>query len=148
MRRDLERRLVRAEISAAAISWADYRAAQHRSSLRTRGKICDGILEYRAANGMTPELGELTPQRDEVAIELAVQLSHDALNCRPVFCWQSVHFADKMRVHRDSGMNRLDLGRTLRGQFQRRCAAIIRSGWKMCWEPASAVPTMTGAIAA
>ena len=71
MRRDLERRLVRAEISAAAISWADYRAAQHRSSLRTRQKICDGILEYHAANGMTPELGELVRQRDEVAIELA-----------------------------------------------------------------------------
>jgi hypothetical protein len=71
MRRDFERRLVRAEISAAAISWPDYRTAQHRSSLRTRGKICDCILEYRAANGMTPELGELTRQRDEVAIELA-----------------------------------------------------------------------------
>ena len=71
MRRDLERRLARAEITATAISWADYRAAQHRSSLRTQGKICDCILEYRAANGMTPELGELARQRDEVAIELA-----------------------------------------------------------------------------
>ena len=70
MRRDLERRLVRVEISAAAISWADYRAAQHRSSLRTRGKICDGILEHLATNGMTPD-DELARQRDEVAIELA-----------------------------------------------------------------------------
>jgi hypothetical protein len=71
MRRDLKRRLVRAEISAATISWADYTAAQHRSSLRTRRTICDGLLEYYAANGMTPELGEVTPQKDEVAIELA-----------------------------------------------------------------------------
>ena len=71
MRRDLERRLVRAEISAAAIPWADYWAAQHRSSLRTRRTIFDGILECYAANGMTPELGGLARQRDEVAIELA-----------------------------------------------------------------------------
>jgi hypothetical protein len=71
MRRHLERRLVRAEISAAAIPWADYWAAQHRSSLRTRRTIFDGILECYAANGMTPELGELARQRDEVAIELA-----------------------------------------------------------------------------
>ena len=71
MRRDLERRLVRAEISAAAISWADYRAAQHRSSLRTRRTIFDGMLEYHAANGTTPELVELARQREEVAIELA-----------------------------------------------------------------------------
>jgi hypothetical protein len=71
MRRDLERRLLRAEISAAVISWPDYRAAQHRSSLRARGKICGGILEYHSANGMTPELVGLARQRDEVAIELA-----------------------------------------------------------------------------
>jgi hypothetical protein len=71
MRPDLERRLARAEISAATISWADRQAAQHRCSLRTRVKICDGIREYLIANGIEPELDALVQRREEAAVELA-----------------------------------------------------------------------------
>ena len=68
MRRDLKNRLFRAAAAANETSWADLQSAQHRSSLRARVKICDGISEALRGNGVAPEL---SAWREEAAAELA-----------------------------------------------------------------------------
>src|SRR4051795_5275049 len=52
---DLERRLVRAEISAAAIPWADRKVARHRASLRVQVSLCDLIRQRLQAMGIDPK---------------------------------------------------------------------------------------------
>jgi hypothetical protein len=71
MPRNLACRLARAEMLVPAISWVDRQAAQHRCSLRTRVKICDGIFEYLVANGIQTELEAIARCREEAEIQLA-----------------------------------------------------------------------------
>ena len=68
MRRDLKRRLLRAEAAANAPSWADLQSARHRSMLRAHVKICDGISEALGGTGIGPRL---SASREEAAAELA-----------------------------------------------------------------------------
>ena len=68
MRRDLKNRLFRAAAAANKTSWADLQSAQHRSVLRARVKIYDGISEALRGKGVEPEL---SVWREEAAAELA-----------------------------------------------------------------------------
>ena len=72
MRRDLERRLARAEISAPEISWGDRKAADRRQSLRTRVALHQPIRERLRVIGVDPALAESLRLGDEAAAELAV----------------------------------------------------------------------------
>jgi hypothetical protein len=69
MRRDLKNRLFRAAAAANETSWADLQSAQHRSLLRARVKICDGISEALREKGVEPE--GVSVWREEAAAELA-----------------------------------------------------------------------------
>src|SRR5437764_3782729 len=88
---DLERRLVRAEISAAAIPWADRKVARHRASLRVQVSLCEissprGLLQpigvdqyscrgidiFRRAQARQPNLALHTPD-----VNLARAFVHD-----------------------------------------------------------------------
>jgi hypothetical protein len=50
---------------------------------------------------------------NEMAVELAVQLSHDALQRRAIRRWEPVHFADKVQFRCESGMYRVNLRRAV-----------------------------------
>jgi hypothetical protein len=71
MRRDLERRLARAEIPAPETSWGDRKAAHHRQSLRTRVALHQLIRERLRVIGVDPALAESLRLGDEAAAELA-----------------------------------------------------------------------------
>jgi hypothetical protein len=71
MRRDLERRLARAEISAPETSWGDRKAADRRQSLRTRVALHQPIRERLRVIGVDPALAERLRPGDEAAAELA-----------------------------------------------------------------------------
>ena len=71
MRRDLERRLARAEMSAPEISWGDRKAADRRQSLRTRVKLHQFIREHLRKIGGDPALAPRLRLGDEAAAELA-----------------------------------------------------------------------------
>ena len=71
MRRDLERRLVRVEITASAISWGDRQAAHHRQSLRTLVELYDLIRERLLVMGIDPAIAVSLQRGEEAAAELA-----------------------------------------------------------------------------
>jgi hypothetical protein len=68
---DLERRLARAEISAAAIPWADRKVARHRASLRVRVSLCDLIRQRLQAMGIDPKCAIALRLGERAAAELA-----------------------------------------------------------------------------
>src|SRR5438477_1037605 len=68
---DLERRLVRAEISAAAIPWADRKLARHRASLRVQVSLCDLIRQRLQAMGIDPKCAIALRRGERAAAELA-----------------------------------------------------------------------------
>jgi hypothetical protein len=68
---DLERRLVRAEISAAAIPWADRKVARHRASLRVQVSLCDLIRQRLQAMGIDPKCAIALRLGERAAAELA-----------------------------------------------------------------------------
>jgi hypothetical protein len=71
MRRDLERRLVRVEITASAISWGDRQAAHCRHALRARVKLHELIRERLRLMGVDPALAVALRRCDAAAVELA-----------------------------------------------------------------------------
>jgi hypothetical protein len=71
MRRDLERRLARAETMAPAISWLDRQAAYHRRSLRAYVKLCQLIQEHALVIAVGPSLAEAFRRGEEKTAELA-----------------------------------------------------------------------------
>jgi hypothetical protein len=71
MRRDLERRLARAEISAPAISWVDREAADRRRSLRAGVKLHLLLRKRLRVMGVDLALVEGLRRGDEEAAELA-----------------------------------------------------------------------------
>jgi hypothetical protein len=70
MRRDLERRLLRAEIDTAAVSWVDRQKAEHREDLRLFVKLQGLIRERLQEMGFDPQLTRRL-QDLEAAAELA-----------------------------------------------------------------------------
>src|SRR5437762_6308771 len=68
---DLERRLVRAEISAAAIPWADRKVARHRALLRVQVSLCDLIRQRLQAMGIDPKCAISLQLGERAAAELA-----------------------------------------------------------------------------
>jgi hypothetical protein len=70
MARGLERRLVRAEIAAPAISWVDLYAAHRRRSLRACVEWCQLIRERLRASGIDPQLAVTLRRGDASAAEL------------------------------------------------------------------------------
>ena len=56
VRRDLERRLARAERAASATNWADWSAANYRNNLRTGVTVCNLIRERFLLMGLDPAL--------------------------------------------------------------------------------------------
>jgi len=71
MRRDLERRLARVEITASAISWGDRQAAHRRQSSRTFVNVCDLIRERLRLMGIDPALAVALRRGEEAAAETA-----------------------------------------------------------------------------
>jgi hypothetical protein len=79
IRRDLERRLARAEIDKSAIAWADRAAAHHREALRARVKFCRHISERLRTIGINPELATTLRRGDEALSELSAIPDTDEL---------------------------------------------------------------------
>ena len=79
MRRDLERRLARAENAASATNWTDRWAAGHRNNLRCRVKVCNLIRERFLLMGLDPALAERLRIGEEAAAELAAISDSDTL---------------------------------------------------------------------
>jgi hypothetical protein len=71
MRRDLERRLARVEITAPAISWGDRQAAHHRQSLRARVELHELIRERLRIMGIDPAIAVALRRCEEAGAELA-----------------------------------------------------------------------------
>ena len=71
MRRDLERRLARAEISAPEISWGDRKTAGRRRSLRARVALHQLIRERLRVMVVDPALAESLRRGNEATAELA-----------------------------------------------------------------------------
>ena len=79
VRRDLERRLARAEEAASATNWADWSAAHYRKQLRTRVTVCNLIRERFLSVRLDPALAAGLRLGDEAAAELAAIPDSDAL---------------------------------------------------------------------
>src|SRR5437763_797736 len=73
---DLERRLVRAEISAAAIPWADRKVARHRASLRVQVSLCDLVRQRLQAMGIDPKCAIALRRGERAAAELSWDPGH------------------------------------------------------------------------
>jgi hypothetical protein len=70
-RRDLERRLAKAEVAVSTTTWADRQAADYRRLLRTRVKTHDLIRERLLEMGIDPTLAMALRRGEEAAAELA-----------------------------------------------------------------------------
>jgi hypothetical protein len=70
MRRDLERRVARAETAAHALDGADAQAVHRRCSLRAMVKVCDIIRNRLVAMGIEPALAVSLRRGEEAAAEL------------------------------------------------------------------------------
>ena len=70
MRKDLERRLARAEISAPVISWVDRQAADRRRLLRARVALHQLLRSRLRVMGVDLALVESLRRGDEAAAEL------------------------------------------------------------------------------
>ena len=79
MRRDLERRLARAESVASTTSWADWSAAHHRNKLRVTVTVCDLIRERFLSVGLDPALAISLRAGEEAAAKLAAIPDSNAL---------------------------------------------------------------------
>jgi hypothetical protein len=79
MRRELERRLARAEIAAYAMGWADRAQAAHRRELRFSVKISEFIRQRFLQMGLDPALAVSLQRGDESAAELAAIPDSEAL---------------------------------------------------------------------
>jgi hypothetical protein len=71
VRRQLEHRLVRAEIASSAMDWADWQPANRRNELRTRVNVCKFIRNMLLAMGLDPALAISLQRGEEAAAELA-----------------------------------------------------------------------------
>jgi len=71
MRRDLERRLARAEVDVSTTTWADRHAADRWQLLCTRAKTHGLIRERLLAMGIDPTLALALRRGEEGAAELA-----------------------------------------------------------------------------
>ena len=71
MRRDLERRLVRMEITASAVCWVDRQAAHHRQSLRACVKLQELIRDRFQEKGIDSAIAVSLQRGEEAAAELA-----------------------------------------------------------------------------
>src|ERR1700750_2894321 len=100
---DLERRLVRAESSAAAIPWADRKVARHRASLRVRVSLCDLIRQRLQAMGIDPKCAIALRLGERAAAELAgipdtpeLRASDAAPPTGPVLRRQKIDWIEKL----------------------------------------------------
>ena len=115
MRKDLERRLGRAEKTAPAISWADRQAADRRRTLRARVQLHRIILERLRAMGIDPTHIAAVQSGEKAAAELA------AIPDTP-----ELERADEA-ILRAKCSNSGDAARQLRAQIMR-MAELYRSG--------------------
>jgi hypothetical protein len=79
VRRDLNRRLARAEIAVSATSWADQQRAKCRQKLRVQVEVCALIREELLAMGLDPALAVSLRVGEEAAAELAAIPDSEAL---------------------------------------------------------------------
>ena len=79
IRRDLERRLVRAEIAATAARGADRQAASHRKALRALVWTCETIRKGLLLMGLDPAFAESLQHGEDAAAELAAIPDSEAL---------------------------------------------------------------------
>jgi hypothetical protein len=70
-RRDLERRLARAEVTVSTMTRPDRKAVAHRQLLRTRVKIHGLIRERLLAMGINPSVAVALRRGEEAVAELA-----------------------------------------------------------------------------
>ena len=114
IRRDLERRLLRAEIDTAVISWVDQQKAEYREHLRSLVKSHGLIRERLQAMGFDPQLAQAL-QDLKAAAELA------AIPDTP-----DLKAADEAILHANRA-NLGDLAREFEAQVVR-IAELYRSG--------------------
>ena len=136
MSRDLERRLASAEISAATISSAERRAADHRRSLRALVALVELVRERLGVMGIDPALAETLRRGEEAAAELAVIPDTRELKAadEAIVCPESNNGDDGARQvwakiarmaeqYRD-GQHRLDLANASPGELLAFCDAF------------------------
>jgi hypothetical protein len=71
VKRDLKRRLARAEIAVSAMPWADQQQASYRQRLRAHVSLCALVREGLLAMGLDPTLAVSLRVGEEAAAKLA-----------------------------------------------------------------------------
>jgi hypothetical protein len=124
MRRDLQCRLVKAEILAPAIPWVDRQAAHHRQSLRTCVGWCELIRERFRIMGIDPGRAVALRSGEEAAAELAA--IPDSPDLKAEFEAEIEQIAQQYR----GGQHQLDLANASPAELLAFCVAVEMDAWR------------------
>src|SRR4029077_7240128 len=142
MRRDLQCRLVKAEILAPAIPWVDRQAAHHRQSLRACVEWCDLICERFRAMGIDSTFAVAMRRGEEAAAELAaIPDSPDLKAADEAIVTADYRNADdrsgefKAKIERIAeqyrgGQRQLDLANASPTELLAFCVAVEMDAWR------------------
>jgi hypothetical protein len=142
MRRDLQCRLVKAEILAPAIPWVDRQAAHHRQSLRTCVGWCELIRERFRIMGIDPGRAVALRSGEEAAAELAaIPDSPELKAADEAIVTTDYSNADGRKAEFEAkieqiaeqyrgGQHQLDLANASPAELLAFCVAVERDAWR------------------